>query len=204
MKRSASQLKDMKKINLGSSDTRVKGWLNYDILPGDAVDIVGDVKYLYMLDKPDAIRASHILEHILPSEVPYVLRTWYETLKEEGILIIGVPDFDYIIQKYIRNPKLYLDFWRKNFNSMLLKNLYGSFYAHRAERGNQPFRHHVVFNEASLRELLEDSGFIDIKRLSISNIEENDGFNDSMIRPWSLNMSCRKPKRVIELGHWNR
>lgn len=188
----------MKKINLGSSDTRVEGWLNYDILPGDDVDIIGDVKYLFMRDSPDVIRASHVLEHISPSEVPYVLRTWYDTLKEGGILIIGVPDFDYVVQEYIRNPKSYLYFWKKDFDAMLFKQLYGSFYAHRAERGNQPFRHHVVFNEDSLREILEDIGFVEIERLNISNIEENDGFNDVMLRPWSLNMRCRKPKRVIE------
>lgn len=66
---------NMKKINLGSSDTRAEGWLNYDILPGEAVDIVGDVKYLFMQDRPDVIRASHVLEHISPSEVRYVLET---------------------------------------------------------------------------------------------------------------------------------
>jgi len=188
----------MKKINLGSSNTRVEGWLNYDILPGDAVDIVGDVKYLFMRDRPAVIRASHVLEHISPSEVPYVLRTWYDTLKEGGILIIGVPDFDYVVQEYIRNPKLYLRFWSKDFDPMLFRQLYGAFYAHRAERGNQPFQHHVVFNEDSLRGILEHVGFVDIIRLSISNIEENDGFNDAMLFPWSLNMRCRKPKRVIE------
>lgn len=81
---------------------------------------------------------------------------------------------------------------------MLFRQLYGAFYAHRAEKGNQPFRHHVVFNEDSLRGILEDVGFVDIKRLSISNLEENEGFNDAMLRPWSLNMQCRKLKRVIE------
>ena len=185
---------NMKKINLGSSDTRVEGWLNYDILPGKAVDIVGDVKYLFMRDRPDVIRASHVLEHISPSEVRYVLETWYYTLKEGGILIIGVPDFDYVVQEYTRNPKSYLCFWRKDFDPMLFRQLYGAFYAHRAEKGNQPFRHHVVFNEDSLRGILEDVGFVDIKRLSISNIEENEGFSDAMLSPWSLNMQCRKQR----------
>ena len=71
----------MKRINLGSADTKVDGWLNLDILPGPNVDIVGDVRYLFMQDRPDVLRASHVLEHFPPSEVLYILRTWFDTLK---------------------------------------------------------------------------------------------------------------------------
>jgi len=184
----------MKKINLGSSNTKVVGWLNYDILPGNNVDILGDVKYLFIQDLADVIRASHVLEHIPPSEVLYVLRTWHANLANGGTLIIGVPDFDYVVQEYLRNPKSHLCFWKKDFESMLFKQVYGDFYAHRTETFNEPFRHHAVFNEDSLREILEDVGFVDIKRIGMSRIEENEGFNDAMLRPWSLNVKCRKSK----------
>ena len=76
---------------------------------------------------------------------------------------------------------------------MLFKQLYGAFYAHRSETDNEAFRHQAIFNESSLTELLKDAGFVDMKRLSISNQEENEGFDDAMLRAWSLNMKCKKP-----------
>ena len=113
----------MKKVNLGSADTRVDGWINYDIVPGDNVDIVGDVRYLFMQNKPDVIRASHLLAHIPPSETLHVLRTWYDTLRDGGVLIVGVPDFDYVVKEYLRDPSSCMCFWRKGFESVLFKQL---------------------------------------------------------------------------------
>ena len=79
----------MKKLNLGSADTTAEGWINCDVMSGTNVDIVANAKYLYMQDKPEVIRASHVLEHIPPSETLYVLRTWHNGLREGGTLIIG-------------------------------------------------------------------------------------------------------------------
>ncbi len=155
--------------------------------------LVANAKYLYMQQKPDVIRASHLLEHVPPSETLYVLRTWYETLKDGGSLIVGVPDFDYVVREYLKSPQRYLCFWKSKFEPMLFKQVYGAFYAHRSDRENEPFRHLAVFNEGSLIELLKDVGFANVKRLRISNPEENEGFDDVMLKPWSLNMKCKKP-----------
>ncbi len=183
----------MRKINLGSADTTTPGWLNCDLLPGPNVDMVANAKYLYAQQKPDVLRASHLLEHVPPSETLYVLRTWYDTLNTGGSLIVGVPDFDYVVREYLTSPERYLCFWKSQFNSMLFKQLYGSFYAHRSESDNEHFRHLAVFNKSSLTELLEDVGFVDVERLRISDSEGNEGFDDAMLLPWSLNMKCRKP-----------
>ena len=186
----------MRKLNFGSSSARVEGWLNVDLQPGENVDIVANVKYLYIPwgELVDAIRASHLLEHLYPSEVPWVLRTWFECLKPGGQLIIGVPDFDYVVQRYLEVPKDYLHFWGKNFNGFIFTQLYGVFFGHPTEGGNEPFRHHVVFNEDSLTQLLEHAGFVDIQRCRPASMKENEGFDDSMLRPSSLNIKSRKPQ----------
>lgn len=183
----------MRKINLGSADARAPGWLNCDIVPGPNVDIVGNARYLFLQEKPDVMRASHILEHIPPSETLYVVRVWYDTLKDGAVLIIGVPDFDYAVREYHKNPNRYMCFWKSQFDAMLFKQLYGAFYPYRPDSDNEPYRHQAVFNEDSLKEILQDAGFVDVKRLTISNREENEGFDDAMLRPWSLNMKCTKP-----------
>ena len=183
----------MRKINLGSADTKVAGWLNCDLVPGPNVDMIANAKYLYAQQKPDVIRASHLLEHVPPSETLYVLRTWYDTLKNGGSLIVGVPDFDYVAREYLKSPLRHLCFWQSQFESMLFKQLYGTFYAHRPDSDNEPFRHLAVFNEGSLTELLRDVGFVNVKRLRISTPKGNDGFSDAMLSSWSLNMKCKKP-----------
>ena len=45
-----------------------------------------------------------------------------------------------------------------------------------------------------MTKLLKDVGFVDIQKLSISNIEKNEGFDDAMLRPGSINIKCRKPQ----------
>ena len=183
----------MKRINLGAADTDVPGWLSCDIRAGLGVDVVANVKYLFVREKPDVLRASHVFEHVPPSEALYVLRTWHDSLKSGGILILGVPDFDYVVAEYRKDPLVHLCFWRGEFDSMLFKQLYGPFYAHAPEADNDPFRHHAAYSEASLRAILEDAGFADVERLHLSSIEENHGFDDAMLLPWSLNVQCRKP-----------
>lgn len=183
----------MKKINLGSADTRADGWVNLDATLGPNVDVVGDARYLFMQDKPDVIRASHILEHAAPCETLYVLRNWYETMKNGGRLIIGVPDFDFVLRRLASTPENYLCFWNNSFDPLLFKALYGNFYAHPPKTPNIRFRHFAVFNEYSLSEILGDAGFVDVTRVTISCAEDNEGFDDSMLRPWSLNMTARKP-----------
>ena len=183
----------MKKINLGSADASAEGWINVDIVPGTNVDVVANAKYLFMQEKPDVIRASHVLEHIPPNEAMSVLRTWKETLASGGTLIVGVPDFDYVVEQYVRDPVTHLRFWREGFDRLLFVQLYGPFFAHRTEPDNEPYRHHAVFNGESLKEVLADAGFTEIARFTAASVDENDGFDDAMLNPWSLNMRCVKP-----------
>ena len=114
-----------------------------------------------------------------------------------------MPDFDYAVQRYLEDPTAYLRFWARDFNGLMFTQLYGVFFGHPTEDGNAPFRHHVVFNEDSLKQLLDYVGFVDIQRLKPTSKEENEGFDDSMLRPSSLNIKCRKPQSS-ELQEWLR
>ena len=182
------------KVNLGSNSSKSEGWLNFDLTPGKGVDIVGDSRYLWFVgeDMPEAIRASHLLEHFPPCEIFSILKTWHVALKPGGTLIVGVPDFDYMLREFHKEPMKFLSFW-KDHERLLFMTLYGSYYPFRDDPNNIIFRHNVIFTEESLTAILIDAGFTNIQRFYPKSVAENHGFDDVMMLPLSLNVECKKP-----------
>lgn len=192
---------NMLKLNLASHDVRVDGWLNVDIQNFPAVDIVCDIRYLDIRIKADVIRASHVLEHLWPCETEHVLRNWYEHLKPGGMLFVAVPDFDWVVRYYLEHADSTLMWWESGFDIKVMTEIYGAFFA--LPDGGDAIkyaRHRALFNERSLKSLLEHVGFKEASRL---NPEEEDlmrGFDDAMKLPWSLNMKCQKMSGPMDLS----
>lgn len=188
----------MNKLNLASHDVRVDGWVNVDAQDFPAVDVRCDVRYLDIREKADVIRASHILEHLWPSETPHVLRNWHEQLKPGGLLFVSVPDFDWVVRYYIEHAESALVWWEPQFDGRVLTEIYGAFFA-LADDGSASTayaRHRALFNESSLKSLLESVGFKEITRFDSAQEELMHGFDDAMKLPWSLNMRCCRPPSI--------
>ena len=83
------------KLNLGSGDCPIEGYVNIDRKNGQEV-----YPLAYEDNSVDEIRASHILEHFGIYEVGNVLKNWVDKLKPCGLLKIAVPDMDKIIEQY--------------------------------------------------------------------------------------------------------
>lgn len=181
------------KINLGSGNKRSNGWLNCDINPGQNIDIVKDVRYFNMSEKCDMLRASHVLEHIDPCDLLGTLINWFWSLKPGGTLIIGVPDFESVVNHFLNTKETGLKFWKQNFDPYVLTQIYGISFLFKEDKVNQYDRHKMLFTESSLKDLLETVGFIEIERFNPKKSFENEGFDDFMIRPYSLNIKCIKP-----------
>lgn len=184
---------DILKLNLASHDVRVDGWLNVDIQNFPAVDIVCDVRYLDIRIRAEVIRASHILEHLWPSETEHVLRNWHERLKPGGMLFVSVPDFDWVIRYYLDHPDNTLMWWDPCFDMRVMTEIYGAFFALRDDGDAVRYaRHRALFNERTLKSLLESVGFGDVFRFDPEAEDLMRGFDDAMYLPWSLNMRCGK------------
>jgi predicted SAM-dependent methyltransferase len=96
------------KLHLGCGNKHIEGYINIDIryLPGvDEVNNVGKLRN-YNKSSIDVIYASHVLEHFSRWEYMSVLNRWYELLKPNGILRLGVPDFREIVNYYLKNKDL--------------------------------------------------------------------------------------------------
>lgn len=146
------------KLNIGSGKDTLPGYENIDRLFG---------KEAYPLDVAsgscDEVRASHVLEHFPIREVPAVLAEWVRVLKPGGLLRIAVPDFEYICKGYLEGRK-------EPFGAYVIGG----------QTDENDF-HRMVFDENSLRTLMEQAGLTGIRRW-VSEV------NDCASLPVSLNL----------------
>lgn len=134
------------KYNLGSGNSPIDGYENWDVKNGHAA---------YPLDIPDGsaeeIRASHLLEHFSHREVFDVIKHWVSKLSDGGVLKIAVPDFDVICKDYAENKRdrlaLYL------MGGQVDENDY----------------HKTIFDKDSLTDLMRRAGLSEITQWSGGN-----------------------------------
>ena len=96
------------KLHLGCGNKHIDGYINIDIRYIPGVDEVNNVARLrnYKNSSISTIYASHVLEHFGRWEYKDVLKRWFELLEPNGILRIGVPDFEEIAKYYLKTKDL--------------------------------------------------------------------------------------------------
>jgi predicted SAM-dependent methyltransferase len=96
------------KLHLGCGNKHIDGYINIDIRYMPGVDSIDNVERLrrYKENSVSVIYASHVLEHICRYDYMHTLQRWYELLMPDGILRIGVPDFEAIANYYIKTKDL--------------------------------------------------------------------------------------------------
>jgi predicted SAM-dependent methyltransferase len=176
------------KLHLGCGKRHIAGFVHIDAVDYPHVDHVASIDNLSFLpdDSADLIYNCHVLEHFKRRDVERVLREWLRVLKPGGVLRISVPDFAMLCELYQRYGKIELVvgalFGRQDY----LYNI-----------------HYNVFDLASLTEVLEKSGFTNVRcydwrqtehagidDFSQAYIPHMDKENGTLI---SLNVECTKP-----------
>lgn len=146
------------KLHLGCGDKHIDGFINIDFryLPG--VDEINNVSILkkYNNNSVDLIYASHVLEHFTRWEYKMVLKRWYDILKPNGILRLGVPDFNSIVEYYNKTKDL--------------RTISGLLYGGQDYVGNT---HYWTWDFETLKNELEEIGFNDIKRYNWKETEHS-------------------------------
>lgn len=90
----------IKQIDIGCGNLLEAGWEPWDIKQGrhaEQLDGIADGQL-------DAIRASHVLEHISYTKTVAVLQEWARALRTGGELQVAVPDFDKLVAAYVNGP----------------------------------------------------------------------------------------------------
>lgn len=173
-------------IHLGCGEIYSPGFINVDSRFFPHIHHVHDVCELSIFKNEfaDLIYASHILEHVPMKKLNQVLVEWKRVLKKDGILRIGVPNFETII-------KIYEDKDR-DINAIWMPLMGGQEYPDNY--------HRAVFNKNYLTSLLLDCGFTNVQEWDPNEVDNHDFTDwtsikyevDSKTYPISLNLEAIK------------
>jgi len=163
----------MVKINLGSASRLIPGFINLDIEPNPGA-IKWDIRNGVPFEDVEFINISQCFEHLNLFEARALLKECYNVLNINGIIKISVPDMDILIE-YMKNGKMdYFaniqpDFFSKGLKSQMIKlGIMGIGNMSNDSTREHFTGHQLLLNFDALKELLEESGFRDIKRVNFN------------------------------------
>ena len=99
----------VRRLNWGCGEWTEHGWINSDVKPGPAIDVVADIRVGLPLepDSLDYIVAIHSLPEIPFTEIVPTLTELRRVLKPGGVLRLALPDLDKGIAAYQRRDTDY-------------------------------------------------------------------------------------------------
>jgi predicted SAM-dependent methyltransferase len=185
----AFQNLNLEKLHVGCGNVHLNDWCNVDVLATGSTDLVCDITTLK--DLPNScvsqIYSCHVLEHFSTSMISEILINWYRVLKPGAELRISVPDLDAITKIYQTN----LDHFQIPGHQPWIALIYGG------QKDQYDF-HKTGFNYCWLKFILNEVGFVDVKRYEnephfIEGVIDN-SIAKSFGEYISLNVVAIKPK----------
>lgn len=103
----------MLKVNLGSGDHKLAGWLNVDIAVKDGPDLVADLsRPLPFADAcVDYIHTEDFFAALTLEQAYDFLRECARVLKPRGVMRLLTPDLERLAHKYLEEPEWLLKVW---------------------------------------------------------------------------------------------
>src|SRR5574343_1110893 len=74
-------------------------------------DLNNPLSNICPLNHVESIGAFHLIEHLKPTKIREVIKSWVDVLKPGGILNIECPDFDECVRWYLRDKSLLSKQW---------------------------------------------------------------------------------------------
>lgn len=93
---------ERRKLNLGSGENLLEGWLNSDILNVKDGMIFLDVRHEFPFENNsfDFVYSEHLLEHLSYEDGVYLLQECFRVLKYGGTCRISTPDLAFLVDFY--------------------------------------------------------------------------------------------------------
>jgi len=132
-------------------------WIHIDGGDYEHLDSNDIVNLPYEDNSVDLIYASHVLEYFDRDEAKELLTKWYLKLKPNGIIRLAVPDFEAMAKLYVEQQYPLTSF---------LGPLYG-----KMPMGKYTIYHKTTYDYLSLKKLLSDTTFTQIKKYNWQDTE---------------------------------
>jgi predicted SAM-dependent methyltransferase len=160
---------DVAKLEIGSGDTVVPGWLGTDLAPRHADVLEMDATESFPL--PDAsldyVHAEHLIEHISYKKGQRTLAECRRVLKPGGVIRLATPDLERLIAVYRGDAgpegEHYLE-WVYSAYMRKAPHVHPVFMLNRQVRS---WGHTFIYDPEVLRMALEDAGFVDIEQCEL-------------------------------------
>ena len=156
---------DVKKLQLGTSNNVLQGWLNTDITPNHSSVIYLDAtrRFPFCDDTFDYIMSEHMIEHVEYVDARFMLQECFRVLKPGGCLRIATPDLKVLLALHAEEKteiqQYYLDWAIGRFMPQVTecKDVFviNNFF--------QSWGHRFLYDEATLCHTAHAAGFWDIK-----------------------------------------
>lgn len=138
------------KLNLGCGGRVKEGWVNIDLYHCADNVVPLDIRRLPFPDgSAGEICSAAALEHIGYRDVPATLREWHRVLCFGGKVTICVPDFEWIVKKWLAEEE--------GFRTARGQQLVYGLQLHEGEF------HRSLYTPASLYRLMINTGFREVK-----------------------------------------
>jgi predicted SAM-dependent methyltransferase len=175
-----------RKLHIGGK-VRCPGWENLNVLPGPAVDHVGDAVDLARFDDASfaEVYASHVLEHFdYNGPLLKALKEWHRVLVPGGVLRLSVPDLDVLAHLLLQRHRFDV-----NQRFQIMRMIFGGHVdAHDV--------HLVGLNAEFLTGYLQAAGFDTVQRVARHGLFADTSDMVVAGTPISLNVNAFKPVRA--------
>lgn len=112
--------RELLRLHLGCGHHLKPGFINIDVRPTEATDLVCNITRLPFRPKSvERIELFHVIEHLPKAVAERALARWFELLTPGGVLVIECPDFDLAVKDYLAGnfARLHNIFGRQSFPS---------------------------------------------------------------------------------------
>jgi predicted SAM-dependent methyltransferase len=153
------------KLHLGCGKRFIPGFVHIDLADFPHIDYQHEIDSLPMFadNSVELIYCCHTFEYFDRQQAPAVLAEWHRVLRPGGVLRLAVPDFEALVQVYLRYGDL----------KLILGPLYGRWVVP-SSQGEIVIYHRTVYDFKSLAEVLEQNGFHDVRRYDWRQTEHAD------------------------------
>src|SRR6267142_2280377 len=139
------------KINFGSGDSYLEGFLNIDIEESQKPDLIWDIRKATLPIKANHVHevwCHHVIEHIELRHWHHIFGEFDRVLVDNGLLFMSYPEWDICAQYFHDNHKGLKEFWQA---CLYGRQLYSGDY------------HVTPVQSEELEYILRNRGFKDIK-----------------------------------------
>lgn len=160
---------DVAKLEIGSGNTVLEGWLGTDLKPRhrDVVQMDATKPFPFPDSCLDFIHAEHLIEHISYKQGQRALSECRRVLKPGGVIRLATPDLERLISVYRGDAGPEGDHYMDWVYSAYMRKAPHKHPVFMLNRQVRSWGHTFIYDPEVLRMALEDAGFVDIEQCEL-------------------------------------